>query len=409
MTVCRLIVLILSVGLLSSCDFFERTQSNKVEHQAKAKSTLNSQDITQLINDFSLNAYEQLSKAQTQAEKLSESLSLLLRTPSSETLNAAKKQWRLAYSSYLKSQIYFYLPIKDSQEWVNKRIGYKDLAANIASFPIEGGYIDYMQGYPFSGLVNDLAINIDESTLIEQHGLADPSYASLGFHVLEFLLWGEDGKRPQSDYYKQKNQQEIRMVDYDEVDKNAPPPAFKVQNHLRRREMLRIVGERLSKDIHHIKQRWEPSNGYYAKLLTQSPSEKVLAAMFKASQKMLEQEFLEKRLKEGSSLFSQSTPDDVLALLMGLIHVYQLGSNDSPSTSGVLKEGLLFAKKSELAKSWQQDTTVLIGVIKLWKNKQNQKNKDEVIKQTIQVLQQVHNIANAFHIVLKKPKEQPHS
>lgn len=409
MTACRLIVLILSLSLLSSCDFFERKQNNKTQHTIKPKSVLKPQNMAQLINEFSLNAYEQLSKAQTQAEKLSESLSLLLRTPSAETLNAAKKQWRLAYSSYLKSQIYFYLPIKDSQEWVKKRIGYKDLAANISSFPIEGGYIDYMQGYPFSGLVNDLAINIDEAALIEQHGLADPSYASLGFHVLEFLLWGEDGKRPKSDYYKQKNQQEIRMIDYDVENKNAPPPELKVQNHLRRREMLEIVGEKLAKDIHHIKQRWEPSNGYYAKLLIQSPPEKVLAAMFKASQKLLEQEFLEKRLKQGSSLFSQSTPDDVLALLMGLIHVYQLGSNDSSSTAGVLKQASLFAKKSELAKSWQRDTTALISVIKLWKNKQNQKNKDDVIKQTIQVLQQVHNIANAFNIVLKKTKPPPHS
>lgn len=399
----------LTLSLLSGCDFFQQEQEQQKPKVSSAESAIKPQDMNQLVNYFSLNAYEQFSKAAIEAENLDHSIALLIRNPKPETFEVVKKQWRTAYNSYLNAQPYYYLPIKDPTEWVQKRIGYKNLVANIDSYPIEGGYVDYLADYPFSGIVNDLAININEQTLIDQHGLADPSSASLGFHVLEFLLWGQEGKREVSDYYPQKNQQEAHNIDTGE---NAKNPAYnseqKIQNRPRRRAMLKLVSEKLYKDINHIKNRWEISNGFYAVTLADSTSPRVLAAILQSSQHLLEQELLAKRLREDSSAFSQTTADDVRAVIAGMLKIYDLGSDEikeqASSDSQPHNTGLLLSANKQLAKTWEKETAILIGLVDAWQKSRTQADKARVIEQTIQVLQLVYNIADSFGIKLKKPK-----
>lgn len=404
----------LTLSLLSGCDFFQQDrQEQKKTKISSDKQTVKPQDIKQFVNYFSLNAYEQFSKAAIEAENLDQSIALLIRNPKPETFDVVKKQWRIAYNRYLNAQLYYYLPIKDPVEWVQKRIAYKNLVANIDSYPIEGGYIDYLEDYPFSGLVNDLAIDINKQTLIEQHGLADPSYASLGFHVLEFLLWGQAGKRKVSDYYQQENQQEVHNLDTDgSAEKSSQKATYKVQNHLRRRAMLRLVSERLVKDINHVKQRWELTNGFYAITLMDSVPERALAAIIQSSQHLLEKEVLAKRLQESSSPFSQTTPDDVQAIVAGLLNLYDLDSSDkstieqetSKDTPKTRPSGLLLSTNKELADAWQKEISTLIGFIDAWQKSLSQDDKTKVTEQSIQVLQLVYKVAEEFNVLLKKPK-----
>lgn len=408
MTFRRLVFFPIALSLLGGCDFFQQEAPTHQKPKIQAeKPGLKTQDIKQLVNYVSLNGYELFSKAAIEAENLEQSIALLLRNPKPETFEAAKKQWRSAYSSYLMTQPYYYLPIKDPIEWVQKGIAYKNLAANIDSYPIEGGYIDYLKGYPFSGLVNDLAIEINEANLIEQHGLADPSYASLGFHVLEFLLWGEEGQRQVSDYYPQKNQQETYTADSVSLEKSQSS-SYKIQNHLRRRAMLKLVSQKLVKDINHVKQRWELSTGFYAVTLMDSLPERALAATLQSSQHLLEREILAQRLRESSSPFSQTTADDVRAIVAGMLDLYDLGSNDESSTeedtSKAARTGFLLSTNEELANVWQKETATLIGFIDAWQKSRTQDDKTRVTEQSIQVLQLIYKIAKEFNVLLKKPK-----
>lgn len=395
--------------LLSSCDSSKPESQIELQTQEKAITQNQTQDVTQLVDEFILSAYEQFSKATTEAEKLDQSLSLLLQSPRSDTLEAAKKQWRLTYSAYLKARLYFYLPVADPVEWSKKHIAAKNLAANIDTYPIEGGYIDYLSGYPVSGLVNDLTIELNEQTLIEQHGLADPSYASLGFHVIEFLLWGEQGRRSVADYYHQKNQEALHnMDDSSKGDNNAiTQPEFKIQNHLRRRDMLRLVSDKLVKDLRHIKQRWDLSTGYYAGIVKQSEPKKALAGIFQTSQHLLEKELLDQRFQEDSSVFSQTTPDDVLALIESLRSLYRLGSkqttNDEQDPAKVEGSYLLHLDE-QLALSWHKEIDHLLNLVGIWKASQAGSDKAKVIEQTIRVLQLVYNLASKFNVTLEKPK-----
>lgn len=386
------VCLILSV-LLSACDLPSQTTTNSTKVERKAEMVPTTQAMSQFANDFTLNAYEQLSKAVTEVEKLDRQLVLFISTPKQETLKQARRQWRQTYNAYLQAQIYFYLPIKDPVEWQQKRISHRDLFNSIDRFPIEGGYIDYVQGYPFSGLVNDLTLNINATSVIEQHQLADPSYASLGFHVLEFLLWGNDGKRVSSDYYNQKNQKPILNQNNEKG-----PPAL-VQNHIRRRKLLQFVSEKLLKDMHQIKQRWQPSNGFYAQTLTRSKPQSVVAAMLKASWRLFSEEMIAQRLKLNSSEFSQSTADDVLALTQSVVKLYQLGAKNEETAP------FLFNSKSDLQQDWHNQSELLLRAINTWKDSKTLQAQQEAQKNVEQQLQQsvllMRRIAEGFHVRLQ--------
>lgn len=80
---------------------------------------------------------------------------------------------------------------------------YDALEARLASLryridarPINPGFVDYVQDYPDSGIVNDPALSLTAQNLIAEQGLTDNADAALGFEVLLFLLQGERRYKP---------------------------------------------------------------------------------------------------------------------------------------------------------------------------------------------------------------------
>lgn len=78
----------------------------------------------------------------------------------------------------------------------------------INAWPMDEAYVDYVQGNVNSGIINDV-VNfpvINMTTLINANENGGEENISLGFHAIEFLLWGQDlstsssGNRPYTDY-----------------------------------------------------------------------------------------------------------------------------------------------------------------------------------------------------------------
>ena len=105
------------------------------------------------------------------------------------------------------------------------------------------------------------------------------------------------------------------------------------QNHNRRRQYTKLLSDLLQKDLHRIQRRWEPSSGYYAQLLQQSSAENILQAAFIAGQRFISEELLQKRFQLNSSEFSNSSPQDILALLTGLESWYWPKEEDQQEAS----------------------------------------------------------------------------
>jgi putative iron-regulated protein len=96
---------------------------------------------------------------------------------------------------------------------------YKD---GCSSWPVNMNYVDYTQSFPNAGFIQD-PINYPELTNYYLHQInkaGDEQNLSLGMHVIEFLLWGEDlsstgpGNRPTTDYSIGDHSQRRRICLY---------------------------------------------------------------------------------------------------------------------------------------------------------------------------------------------------
>lgn len=173
----------------------------------------------------------------------------LLTSPSAQTLQAARQSWQsLHAASHLTSPA---LGLAAS----NPNL-FAALATNIQrahQYPIAPGFLDGVQGYPASGLVHDISVPIRRETLLQQHGLTDDSEATVGLHVLEFLLYGDTGERSAEDYRQAQNGSDQLKV--------AELP----QN--RRRNLLQLSARLTCESIEQLAAHWQPSSATVATLL----------------------------------------------------------------------------------------------------------------------------------------------
>lgn len=311
------LLFVLSLLVIAAC--------SPKQEEPVSNNTVTTIDSTAFAAQVGIVAYTRLSHANQAAQNLDSKLASFMHHPNPMSQAEIQQSWRKAYDSFLNSLIFAYLPIQDPPEWLHQRIGYQHLLTQLDSWPIEGGYIDYIEGYPFSGIVNDLTLTIDEASIRAQHRFTDNSNVSLGYQALEFMFWGGNGERSAHDFFPQENTAPLPMSDpeqaldnsYEELSHEEVLP-IEPQNHNRRRHYTQLLSELLLKDLHRVQRRWEPSSGYYARLLQQSSAEHTLQAAFIAAQELISKELLNKRFKLTSSQFSQSNHADILAVLSGI-------------------------------------------------------------------------------------------
>lgn len=345
-------------------------------------------------------AYTHLSLANQAAQSLDSKLASFMHHPNPMSQAEIQQAWRKAYDSFLHSLIFSYLPIQDPPDWYTQRISYQHLLTQLDSWPIEGGYIDYIAGYPFSGIVNDLTLNIDEESLRSQHGFTDNSNASLGYHALEFMFWG-DGQRSAHDFFPQENTAPVPISDTEQSLDSAHAESMydiepiKPQNHNRRRQYTQLLSELLLKDLHRIQRRWEPSSGYYAQLLQQTSVQKTLQAAFIAAQDLISKEILQKRFQLISSEFSQTSSADLIALLTGMEHWFM------PAEAELQEASLFFLMQqadpevaTTFATSLQQSKTCINNMAT------NASTIDQCKQDTISLLSSLRHAAKSLAVEL---------
>ena len=135
------------------------------------------------------------------ATELDAAIDAFLADPTDETLEAAKQAWLTARDDYgLTEAFRFYGGPID-----NETDGPEGL---INAWPLDEVYIDYVEGDPAAGVVNDPDSypTIDAELLTSLNEQGGEANISTGWHAIEFLLWGQDlstdgpGERPVTDY-----------------------------------------------------------------------------------------------------------------------------------------------------------------------------------------------------------------
>jgi putative iron-regulated protein len=324
----RLFALSLLVALAGCDQLFDSPK--EVDIQAP-ENKLNSAALLTAANLF---AYTQMSDALTKAEALDSVIGSFLQHPNPLSLEEAQKAWKTAYEGYLKVSFFDQVPRFEKPQFHENLETYANIKEEIDSWPIEAGYIDYLPMYPLSGIVNDLTLKITHEGIMEQHGFSDARFASLGFHPMEFLLFGADGARSAKDFIPQENDMETVSTDTKQISDTErarleaeafeehakehegeqgshaahEAPTVEPQNHNRRREYLRLLSAHVVKNLQKLADRWEPAHGYYAKQWRSPHSTQNIQRVYQASIDVLQDVILNQHL---AVLMSQQELDDL--------------------------------------------------------------------------------------------------
>lgn len=108
----------------------------------------------------------------------------LVESPSRVGLDEARRAWVSAHESWRLWQRLLLIAAAGAPPAAH---------ALVDATPILPGYLDSVPGYPVSGLVHS-DVPLDPQFLAETHQSTDLYYGVLGFHPLEFMLWGIPGE-----------------------------------------------------------------------------------------------------------------------------------------------------------------------------------------------------------------------
>lgn len=291
-------------------------------------------DILQLTTEY-------LEQIDTDFDAVSDSLSELqsdvtqfLEQPTSLSMDTARDAWLNAHSAYELTAIHRYFANRVLPDPQGLRLF--QLQYQVNSWPILPGYIDYVAGYPDSGIVHDTTVPLTVQNLREQHGLFEVSEVTLGFHVVEFLLWGlnEEGNslRPSTDYVG------VTTLTAAQVDSGMT--LNELPNN-RRRELLSLVTSTLQVDFQALRVLWDTNNNLVREQLLALEGPQLLSLLMGSMTDMLTEELLVRSLypllngdydESIQSPYSHATQNAVSAQLSGLERLL-LESNSQEGTT----------------------------------------------------------------------------
>lgn len=255
--------------------------------------------------------------------------------PSADTLAAARKSWLAAREFYGQTEVYRFYggPIDDD----------KGPEGQLNAWPLDESYVDYVEGKPNAGFVNNPKFKITKASIARVNERGGEENVSSGWHAIEFLLWGQDmnengpGNRSFEDY----------------VDGKTP-------NAERRRQYLRVVTALLVDDLNGLLKAWAPEgkNNYRARFVKggRESVRKILVGMGSLSRGELAGERMEVPLasqdqEDEHSCFSDNTHRDMVTNALGIQNVWlgQYKRRDGSALSGPGVRDLVQAGNADLA------------------------------------------------------------
>lgn len=250
----------------------------------------------------------QYNAAATSAEVFQKTVEEFLRVPSTETLQVARNQWIEMRKFYSPSEVFrFYGGPIDGDN------GPEGL---LNSWPLDEAYIDYVVGLSNSGIINNSSLYpvISKELLMELNEKDGEKNISVGYHAIEFLLWGQDlsstgpGNRNFTDY----------VVG---VGKNAE----------RRRAFLQATTSILVEKLQWLNEQWNLNrNSSYAASFLNETSKEALRRMMIGVYRLAGEELSQERMfvaydtqsqEDEHSCFSDTTHFDIYFNFMGIKNV----------------------------------------------------------------------------------------
>lgn len=268
------------------------------------------------------------------ALQLQASIAAFVAAPSADALKAARKSWLMARESYGQTEAFrFYGGPIDDDEGPEGRLN---------AWPMDEAYVDYVEGKPNSGLINNRKLAINKQNLRRMNERGGEENIATGWHAIEFLLWGQDldtngaGNRSYEDYVNGKR-----------------------ANADRRRLYLTTVTTVLVDDLRMLVGAWKAGGANYRSRFEKGGIEsvrKIIIGLGSLSRGELAGERMEVALntqdqEDEHSCFSDNTHRDIVNNALGIENVWlgRLQRADGSELTGASLRDLVAAKNAPLA------------------------------------------------------------
>ena len=310
-----------SIGLTASLLLFSCSDD-------ESPSTNNNIDHSTVVANYAEIAFSNYTKAYDDAVVLETAITNFTTNPTEANFTNAKNRWKQARESYGTTEAFRFAngPIDDEN----------GPEALLNAWPLDENFVDYVEGASEAGIINSVAIypNITKALLVELNENGGEKNISVGYHAIEFLLWGQDltdpadnlpGQRPYTDYV---------------VGGTA-------NNQQRRAVYLNVCADLLTDHLQYMVNQWKPG-GEYRTVFVTLPTPVALKNMYLGITTLVMAELPIERMdvalgnadqEDEHSCFSDNTHRDIYLNLQGVINVYQgkYGTIDGPSLADLVK------------------------------------------------------------------------
>lgn len=201
-------------------------------------SFVQAQTINDSVKKYTEHVHTSYEETLRRGELLRDAVKEFTKTPSVMTQTVAKEAWKYARESYGQTEVFrFYNGPIDADG------GPEGL---LNSWPLDEAYIDYTEGAPTTGIINDLENypTLNKDLLHSLNELDGEKNISTGYHAIEFLLWGQDfyvdgpGQRSYTDYTTAANAN-------------------------RRAQYLNLISDMLVEDLSYLESEWKADTKNY--------------------------------------------------------------------------------------------------------------------------------------------------
>lgn len=282
-----------------------------------------------VIENYADIVYTNYKQAYGDAVVLESAITTFTANPTDANFTTAKNKWREARESYGTTEAFRFAngPIDDEN----------GPEALMNAWPLDENYVDYVAGASDAGIIN--ATNqypiISKELLIGLNENGGEKNISVGYHAIEFLLWGQDitdpevnlpGQRPYTDYVA----------------------GGTAANQLRRATYLNVCADLLTDHLMYMLDQWKPGGAYRTVFLA-LPENEALKNMYLGITTLVLAELPIERMdvalgnadqEDEHSCFSDNTHRDIYLNLKGVINVYQgnYGSINGPSLADLVQK-----------------------------------------------------------------------
>ncbi|GAB2486262.1 imelysin family protein [Comamonas humi] len=262
--------------------------------------------VSEVVRHYGTLVHASYADSVTSAQAMQKAIQALVAAPSEQNLQRARKAWLAAREYYGQTEAFrFYGGPIDSDTGPEGQIN---------AWPMDESYVDYVEGNPEAGIINNRKEVISKKRLAELNEHDGEENVSTGWHAIEFMLWGQDlddqgaGNRPYTDY----------------VDGKKP-------NADRRRQYLKVVTELLVEDLQSVADQWKPGARNFRAGFEQQPDDalrRIFVGLGSLSRGELAGERLEVAMasrdqEDEHSCFSDNTHRDAVTNAQGILNVWQ--------------------------------------------------------------------------------------